>query len=303
MGVLRSSLVLTAAAVMAAGAAALAAGTTAGPTGGTAPAGGRAIQPAARRAPAPYLTAARDALVSYLRDDHPQVELVRPGLAHSSPLGTSAAASFNWSGYADSATTAGTFSRVSGQWSTPKVTCTREDTISSEWVGLDGWSDTTVEQDGTLGWCFEGKASYYTWYEMYPAGTVTVGASLHPGDKVTATVSRSGTAYTLALTDATRPGDSFVKKATCAVTTCLDTSAEWIAERPAFAIGVAPLADYASWKLSGGAETAGGKAGPISSYHTNYQTSMVDATRTYQLSSVSALTGGSAFITTWRNSY
>ena len=276
MGVLRSSLVLTAAGVMAAGAAALAAGTTAGP----APAGGRMIQSAAHRAPARYLTAARNALVSYLRDDHPQVELVRPGLAQSSPLGTSAAASYNWSGYADTATTTGTFSRVSGQWTTPKVTCTSEDTISSEWVGLDGWSDTTVEQDGTLGWCYEGKASYYTWYEMYPAGTVTVGTSLKPGDKVTATVSRSGTAYTLTLTDATRSADSFVKKATCAVTTCLDTSAEWVAERPAFAIGVAPLADYASWKLSGGAETASGKAGTISSYRTNYQTTMVDATST-----------------------
>ncbi len=299
MGVLRSSLVLTAAGVMAAGAAALAAGTTAGPG----PAGGRMIQSAAHRAPARYLTAARNALVSYLRDDHPQVELVRPGLAQSSPLGTSAAASYNWSGYADSATTTGTFSRVSGQWTTPKVTCTSEDTISSEWVGLDGWSDTTVEQDGTLGWCYEGKASYYTWYEMYPAGTVTVGTSLEPGDKVTATVSRSGTAYTLTLTDATRSAESLVKKATCAVTTCLDTSAEWVAERPAFAIGVAPLADYASWKLSGGAETASGKAGTISSYRTNYQTTMVDATNHYQLSSVSALTGGSSFVTTWRNSY
>ena len=299
MGVLRSSLVLTAAAVMAAGAAALAAGTTGGP----APASGRAIRPVAHRAPAPYLTAARDALVSYLRDAHPQVELVRPGQAHARPLGTAAAASFNWSGYADTATTTGTFSRVSGQWTTPGVTCSKEDTITSEWVGLDGWSDMTVEQDGTLGWCFEGKPSYYTWYEMYPAGTVTVGTSLQPGDKITATVSRSGTAYTLALTDATRPADSFVKKATCAVTTCLDTSAEWIAERPAFAIGVAPLADYASWRLSGGAETASGRAGTISSYHTNYQTSMADATSTYQLSSASALTGGSSFITTWHNSY
>ena len=299
MGILRGSLVLTAAAVMAAGSAALAAGATAG----TAAAGGRAIQPVAHRAPARYLTAARDALVSYLRDDHPQVELVRPGLAHSSPLGTSAAASYNWSGYADSAAASGTFSRVSGQWSTPKVTCTDEDTISSEWVGIDGWSDTTVEQDGTLGWCFEGKASYYTWYEMYPAGTVTVGASLAPGDKVTATVSRSGTAYTLALTDATHAADSFVKKATCAVSTCLDTSAEWIAERPAFAIGVAPLADYASWKLAGGAETASGKSGTISSYPANYQISMVDATDNYQLSGTSTLTGGNSFITTWRNSY
>ncbi len=319
MGALRSSLVLAAAAAMAAGSAVLAFGATAGPGG----LGAAAARPTAHRETvdrlharrlnaerrntrgpsAGFLTAARSALVSYLRDDHPQVELVQPGQAHSRLSGTAAAASYNWSGYTDSATATGTFTRVSGQWVTPKVTCTSEDTISSEWVGIDGWSDTTVEQDGTLGWCFEGKATYYTWYEMYPAGTVTVGASLQPGDKVTATVSRSGTAYTLALTDSTRTADSFVKTASCALATCLDTSAEWIAERPAFAIGVAPLADYASWKVTGASQTAGGKHGTISSYPTNYRASMVDATDHYTLSSTSALTGGTSFITTWRNSY
>jgi Peptidase A4 family len=299
MGVLRSSLILTAATVMAAGSAALAAGAAAT----TAAAGSRVDRPMAQRPPARFLTEARDALVNYLHDNHPQVELVHPGLAHSSPAGTSAATSFNWSGYADSATTSGTFTRVSGHWITPKVTCTSEDTISSEWVGIDGWSDTTVEQDGTLGWCFEGRATYYTWYEMYPAGTVTVGTTLRPGDKITATVSRTGTAYKLALTDWTRPADSFAKTATCALATCLDTSVEWIEERPAFSIGVAPLADFAIWKLSGGAETASGKAGTISSYATNFRTNMVDATNHYQLSSTSALTGGTSFVTTWRNSY
>jgi hypothetical protein len=282
-----------------AGSAVLAAGATAT----TAAAGSRVVRPAAQRPQARFLTEARDSLVSYLRDNHPQVELVHPGLAHSSPAGTSTAASFNWSGYADSAAISGTFTRVSGQWLTPKVTCTSEDTITSEWVGIDGWSDATVEQDGTLGWCFEGRPTYYTWYEMYPAGTVTVGTTLLPGDKITATVSRSGTAYKLALTDSTRPADSFTKTATCALTTCLDTSAEWVAERPAFSIGVAPLADYASWKLSGGAETASGKAGTISSFATKYQTNMVDATDHYQLSSATALTGGSSFVTTWHNSY
>jgi len=284
---------------MAAGSAALAAGATAT----TAAAGSRVVRPMAQRPPTRFLTEARDALVSYLRDNHPQVELVHPGQAHSRLAGTSVASSYNWSGYADSATTSGTFTRVSGQWITPNVTCSSEDTITSEWVGIDGWDSGTVEQDGTLGWCFESKPTYFTWYEMYPAGTVEVGSTLRPGDKITATVSRSGTAYKLGLTDWTHPADSFAKTATCALTTCLDTSAEWVAERPAFSIGIAPLADYASWKLFGGTETASGKAGTISSYPTNIRTNMVDATDSYQLSSASALTGGTSFTTTWRNSY
>ena len=118
------------------------------------------------------------------------------------------------------------------------MTCTAEDRITSDWVGLDGFSSSTVEQDGTVSQCFEDQAVYYTWYEMYPAGTIAVGTTVAPGDKISASVSRSGSAYTLALTDSTHSANSFSKHATCATTTCLDTSAEWIAERPAYSIGI-----------------------------------------------------------------
>ena len=130
----------------------------------------------------------------------------RGGVAPGGPeVGTSRLASYNWSGYADVSATNQTFTEVSGRWRTPRVVCSAEDTITSEWVGLDGFSSGTVEQAGTVGWCFRGTPTYFTWYEMYPAGTVEVGTSLRPGDKITATVSRRGASYTLALTDATRP--------------------------------------------------------------------------------------------------
>ena len=183
------------------------------------------------------------------------------------------------------------------------MTCTAEDTITSEWVGIDGFTSSTVEQDGTLDWCFEGTATYFTWYEMYPAGTIEVGTSLAPGDSITATVSRNGTNYTLSLTDAAHPANSFSKTATCAAATCLDTSAEWIAERPAFSIGIAPLADYITWKVTGATETASGKTGTISSFSPNDVLTMVDATDSYNLSTSSDLTTGNSFITTWHNSY
>lgn len=66
----------------------------------------------------------------------------------------------------------------------PALTCTAEDRVTSEWVGLDGATDTTVEQDGTASQCFEGTALYYSWYEMYPAGTVEVGMSVAAGDTI-----------------------------------------------------------------------------------------------------------------------
>jgi hypothetical protein len=256
---------------------------------------------AARRPSARFLSEARAALVSYIGHSYQPAQLVTPGAAQVQ--GSTQDGSYNWAGYADTSTTDGTFSKVSGAWTTPSVTCTDEDTITSEWVGLDGWTSTTVEQDGTLDWCFEGTPTYFTWYEMYPAGTIEVGSSLQPGDKITATVTRTATKYSLAVTDATNTANSFKKSATCAATTCLDTSAEWVAERPAFSIGIAPLADYSSWSLTNAKETANGVTGTIASYATNDQISMVDATNSYDLTTTSALTGGKAFTATWDNSY
>jgi len=261
-------------------------------------------QPSAR-----FLTQARAALVSYLSTDQPAPPVTSgsPGTRTvnepaSAPANTSATGSYNWSGYADVSKTANTFTKVTGQWKTPKVHCTREDQLTSNFVGIDGYSNATVEQDGTYSWCFLGQPTYFTWYEMYPAGTIVVGNSVRPGDKITASVSRAGTSYTLALTDATRPANSFSVKKTC--TTCQNTSVEWIAERPSFVIGIAPLAHYGTWSLSKASQTAGGKTGAISSYPTYYKIDMVDATDTYPLSLASGLNNaGNAFLTHWTNSY
>ena len=269
-------------------------------------AGSTATQPTAQRTAhrpsARLLSQATAALTSYLAHGH-QIAEHAHSLRNGSSRGTTAAGSYNWSGYADTASTDGTFSQVSGSWVTPSVTCTAEDTITSEWVGLDGWNSSTVEQDGTLDWCFEGTAFYYTWYEMYPAGTVTVGSSLRPGDAIKASVVRTGTSYKLAVTDTTNSANSFTKTATCSATSCLDTSAEWIAERPAFSIGIAPLAHYSLWRLTAGKETADGVSGSISSYATAYQITTVDATATYNLDTTSSLINPNQFTTTWLNSY
>ncbi len=267
-------------------------------------ASGHAIQAAPHRLSARFLAEARIALVRYLRHAHQPIELVRPVPAGTSTRGSMAISSFNWSGYADVSSTAGTFTEVSAQWKTPEVDCTAEDTITVEWVGIDGVSDQTVEQDGTLGWCFEGTPVYYTWYEMAPQPIIVVGTSLQPGDRVIATVSRSGTSYTLSVADSTHTANSFSTTATCDAATCLDTSAEWIAERPAFSIGVAPLADFGKWNLTKATETANGTPGTISSYQPNYAINMFDATVSYRLTTLSELSAdGNRFTTAWNNSY
>ena len=267
--------------------------------------------PAARPAPvqahltAKFRSEARAALVKDLNRNHGTAWFAhgRPGTT-AGVANSSAASSYNWSGYADATSTQGAFTKVSGAWTVPSVTCTAEDRITSDWVGLDGFFSSTVEQDGTVSQCFEGRALYYSWYEMYPAGTIAVGTTVAAGDKIKASVSRSGSAYTLALTDSTRSANSFTKHATCATTTCVDTSAEWIAERPAYSIGIVPEAQFSPVPFSAASETAAGRTSTISGYSgTNYDITAIDATNSYDIATASGLTGGNAFKATWKNSY
>jgi hypothetical protein len=249
-----------------------------------------------------FLAEARTALVKYLRHNHPQAILVHTRHAHA-VKNVTASASFNWSGYADTASKAQTFTKVSGSWTAPSVTCNAEDQITSNWVGLDGFNSNSVEQLGTLAQCFQGTPIYFTWYEMFPAATVEVGTALKPGDKITASVTRTGTSYALKLTDATTPGNNISVTKTCALATCKDTSAEWISERPSFSIGIVPQVKYNAFKITAGSVTANGTTTTIGAGPGVNSVTMVDATDTYNLNTVSALTGGNAFSTTWKNSY
>jgi len=248
-----------------------------------------------------FLAEARTALVHYLRHHHPQVMLVHTG-AHA-VKNVTAATAYNWSGYADTSGTHQAFTKVSGSWTTPSVTCSAEDQITSNWVGLDGFNSNTVEQLGTISWCFQGKPVFFTWYEMYPAGTTEVGTTVQPGDKIAASVTRTGTSYALKLTDSTHTGNNISVTKTCALATCLDTSAEWISERPSFSIGIVPQAHYNAFKITNGAQTSSGKAGTIDSGTGVNSITMIDATSSYNLNTVSTLTGGNSFSTTWKNSY
>ena len=248
-----------------------------------------------------FLAEARTALVHYLRHHHPQVMLVHTG-AHA-VKNVTAATAYNWSGYADTSGTHQAFTKVSGSWTTPSVTCSAEDQITSNWVGLDGFNSNTVEQLGTISWCYRGTPTYFTWYEMFPANTVEVGTALKPGDKISASVTRTGTSYALKLTDATTAGNNISVTKTCALATCKDTSAEWISERPSFSTGIVPQAHYNAFKLTSGAQTASGTAGTIGTGPGVNAITMIDSTQAYNLGTVSALTGGNSFSTTWKNSF
>lgn len=203
--------------------------------------------------------------------------------------------STNWGGYAD---TGSSFSRVTASWTEPSATCSRStEQLAAFWVGIDGYSSSSVEQDGTLIECFRGQAFQFTWWEMYPTNDIqVVGQTLAAGDAITSTVTRSGTSYTLTVTDSTHSANSFTVTESCS--SCANTSAEWIAEAPSSSSSIFPLANFGSWTASGASVTAGGTSGTISSF-TDDQITMIDSSNRVKAQPGSLNGSGNGFSVTW----
>jgi Peptidase A4 family len=251
------------------------------------------------------------ARAAFLKDMSSHRPMVRSGIVPlAASEGTTSAPAVNWSGYADVEGGANTVSSVSGRWVIPRVQCPNglyrnQDAFLAQWVGIDGATNGTVEQLGSATQCFEGVTYYYVWYEMFPAGTVVEGTQAcinnnvdcpEPGDQIAAsvTVAPAGAtnSYTLSLTDFTRPQESFSVTASCAPATCLDASAEWIVERPAFALPfgfqILPLSDFSQTGFFDGALTSGGKTTKIEGFRDGavFDVPMIDDSDSYFLDCV-----------------
>src|ERR1700722_9089249 len=237
----------------------------------------------------------------------------RAGSASAANGSVTSVTSINWSGYADAETGSNTVSQVSGNWTVPAVSCLprpyqNQDAFLANWVGIDGYTDQTVEQLGSATQCFEGVKYYYVWYEMYPANTVEEGTTAcindnvncpEPGDHVSASVTVTAGAagvnnYKLTLTDHTRPDESASTSQTCAAATYKDATAEWIVERPATLppgnapIQILPLADFWKTSFSSGSVVSGGSSSNIQGFQggTVNDISMIDDTGSYYLACV-----------------
>ncbi len=213
-------------------------------------------------------------------------------VGHASRLkGLTQVQSTNWSGYADTSTT---FSTATGNWTEPSVSCTsRQEQLAAFWVGIDGFTSGSVEQDGTLAECYHRSAFYFSWWEMYPTNAIqVVGSSVAPGDSISASVVRSGSSYTLKVTDSTHSANSFTTTQSCS--SCANSSAEWIAEAPSGSGGVLPLANFHSWTLSG----ATVNSGVISSF-TDDEITMINSSGQVKAQPGSLNGSGNGFSVTW----
>ena len=195
-----------------------------------------------------------------------------PATTNAATLTVEAEASYNWSGYV-AAGSSGEFTSVSASWTVPSVSCSGDaTTYSSQWVGIDGGNGSeTVEQDGTEADCSSGKAVYDAWWEMYgdTAPAVNGGDEVElspshypiaPGDSISASVSVSGTNWTLTIADNTHPWSGGAFSTTISFSGGEQSSAEWIVERPETCspCSVAALSDFGSASFTSAAATTTG---------------------------------------------
>jgi hypothetical protein len=156
--------------------------------------------------------------------------------------------STNWSGYS---VLGKSFTSAKGSWIVPKAHCggVKSDQYASFWVGIDGYSSTTVEQTGTDSDCAKESPRYYAWYEFYPDPTYEITAvPVTPGDVISASVVYSDGKFKVTLTNETT-GKSFSKSET--VSGAKRSSAEWIVEAPCCTNsgGILPLSDFGTGLL------------------------------------------------------
>ncbi len=182
------------------------------------------------------------------------------------PNGITVLYSSNWSGYAALPKSAGqTFTSIVANYNVPSVTCsTTPDTFSFHWIGLDGWADQTVEQDGISANCKGESARYNAWYEMYPANSKWQ-FQVDPGDAIESAIRSLGhSRYELSLKDVTS-GQGFDVVQTCPVSACENSSAEAITEAYYYNRHFAGTSDFGDEHYEGAIVTdSAGDVGGIS---------------------------------------
>jgi Peptidase A4 family len=222
-------------------------------------------------------------------------------LVHPPPrIGARDGTSSNWSGYAVVSNLtdpqSGAVDAAQGTWTVPEPSCA-SDGYSSTWVGIDGYSNGTVEQIGTEQDCSSGTNIYYAWFEMYPKSSWVLNTALYPvgpGDQLTAKVQYEGNGvYLLQLDNAPASGDAWHFETTQKANRAERSSAEWVEEAPS-AGGVLSLANFGSVDFSDATVTpSSGTATAIGAWGAYDPITMINGAGA---AIPSGLAGGNAFI-------
>ncbi len=227
---------------------------------------------AAARATAPHAAAAAASAPA----PHPNIPAALPAsvAAGSNSIGAiTKVGSNNWAGYA---VTGSRFKKIKASFYVPIMNCSlspaptgEPGTFSSHWVGLDGFSNKTVEQTGIEADCINGHEQVFAWREVFPHPEQPFNMTIRPGDSITARVVFRNGRFKLKVKDNTT-GQHRTVRPRCAALTCHRSSAEVISEAPLVSGKQSSLADYGAQAFSGIAiRNSRGQTGGIRSSHWN----------------------------------
>jgi hypothetical protein len=176
--------------------------------------------------------------------------------------------STNWAGYVGVSNLAqparNSINTVTGSWIAPTITSSLTDTYSALWIGIDGFSNGTVEQIGTAHDCINGIVHHYAWFEMYPNKSFAInGFPVQTGDSLSASIvyTQNGI-FIMTIYNNTR--HTYVTIPT-SYTTALNaqrSSAEWIVEAP-YLKAVLPLSHFDTVHFTNCSATVHGVSTPL----------------------------------------
>lgn len=238
----------------------------------------------------------------------PQTHL--PRFTRPGGLSNTVYKSTNWSGYAAVAARGVKLTAVQAEFTVPSINCASAPSgaAETEWVGLDGVTNKSVEQEGVLGYCdpTTDLPTYYAWYEMYPRSARAYTGAINPGDEIVVNTRKykTGNTFALSLTDVTtRAGFSVAPTCPTSVR-CLADSAEVILEAPfnGTTNAQSPLADFGAINFASSKLSVNQRAkATFSSRSRSYSLRQIDMVTSAgkAAATASGLFGGTDFTDTW----
>lgn len=236
-----------------------------------------------------------------VRGVHPHIPAEKDQLKKSSKV-----VSTNWSGYvaaADFTTpSVNSVSAVYGSWIVPTIG-TNSNSYAAFWIGIDGYTSSTVEQIGTSHSFVNGVKKHFAWFEMYPRGSFSVGGfPLAAGDVISASVVYSGDGiFTMNIYNNTREVYATVPTIYTKSLTAKRSCAEWIVEAP-FLNGTLPLNNFTTAYLWGCIANISGILSLMNnSSWPNTAITMITNTGTPKAIPSVSLQDNSSFFITWKH--
>lgn len=199
----------------------------------------------------------------------------RGSKVHTHPqMTTDPGTSLNWSGYASSPDGAKNVTSVTATWTVPQIKPSSSQSYTAIWVGMDGFSNETVEQIGTEHDDIDGIQKNTAWFDMYPLPSYQInGFPLHVGDVIQAEVEHKGNHdFQLSIVNHTQHVYAIVPSRYTQSKLAKRNSAEWIVEA-LYSSTVEPLLEFNEvaftnctakmGEISGGIEQANWETKPI----------------------------------------